>query len=173
MEYHGDVDISDLFEEPKKRKRKFESLVPVSSKREDDAKQGTVPDWFVRHLQSIGTEKERVEAEIVENTRLDMASLERKFGGKIQEIPFEILSHVIRRSDDPFVDREIKIMSQRYYRLHPDENPALKNQYYITYDGRIIPDTGQELTPAQKREITVGTTCFHYNSGTPGMSDTD
>lgn len=44
----------------------------------------------------------------------------------------------------------------------------------IGFDGRIYPE-GQfdQMKPAEKRGVCVGSTCIHYESDVPGMSDTD
>ncbi len=49
-----------------------------------------------------------------------------------------------------------------------------KKGFVVGIDGRVYgEDEYNQMTPAQKRGVCVGSTCIHYESDVPGMSDTD
>jgi len=172
MENHSDVDVSDLLDGPKKRARTFEATQGVKQP-EIKVVEKPVPEWFSKFVAENMKDEESAKATIAKNVFMDLDTLKARLGGDLKDVPYKTLLAVLPYSEIPQVGLELSNIRKNYLREHPEENVTKQNSYYITYDGRVILDEGQELTPAQKREITVGTTCFHYNSDTPGMSDTD
>lgn len=172
MENHNDVDVSDLLNEPKKRPKNVD-FSPQVARSEQVKVEKAVPEWFSKFVATNMKDEDSAKAAVSKITRMDLDSLKSFLGGDLRDVPYKTLLVALPYSEIPQVDLELSNIRKAYLREHPEENTTKAPSYYITYDGRVILDEGQELTPAQKREITVGTTCFHYNSGTPGMSDTD
>jgi hypothetical protein len=74
-------------------------------------------------------------------------------------------------SDDTRVVGILRKKRETYLKKHPEEQVASgASNGVITYDGRVIPKSvWVTATPSEIRGALVGSTCFHYNSDTPGM----
>jgi len=74
-------------------------------------------------------------------------------------------------SDDSVVAGILRDKRAIYLKKHPEKQVALgASEGISTFDGRCIPKkVWDTATPSEIRGALVGSTCFHYNSDTPGM----
>jgi len=97
-------------------------------------------------------------------------------GGKIEELPYETLNTLfIDGTDDPDVATLLRIKREQHVKIHPEDTRGVPgvDVGISTFDGRFINKaTWDTATDSEKRGALVGSTCFHYNSDTPGMGST-
>src|SRR5258706_6642414 len=103
---------------------------------------------------------------------MDLGKLKKHMGGDINEVSYEFLETLfIDGSDSQEVANVLRTKRQEYLRNHPEKQVAKgAGEGIITYDGRFISrEMWNSATDSEKRGALVGSTCFHYNSDTPGM----
>jgi len=88
-------------------------------------------------------------------------------------LPYEFLDTLfINGSDNELVGTILRKKREAYVKKHPEKTRGVPGagKGIITFDGRFIPQsTWISATDSEKRGALVGSTCFHYNSETPGM----
>lgn len=135
-----------------------------------------LPEWYTRYVGALTGQSDLLENEIVNLSKMNLVELKERMGGDITEIPYDFLRTIFPTgSSDESVVNILRKKRTDYLKLHPEEQKIKDaDKGVIGFDGRFYPETAWEkMTPAERRGVVVGTTCFHYNSDTPGMSDTD
>ena len=132
-----------------------------------------VPEWFGKYVNSIREKGSDLLAEINKLSTMKLAELNMYLGGNVDSLPYELLNTLfINGSDDLEVGAILSKKREGYVKLHPKMTRGVPEieRGIITYNGSFIPQSVWETaTDSEKRGALVGSTCFHYNSGTPGM----
>lgn len=138
----------------------------------EKGKEVRVPEWFKKYSDNLRGKKvdPLVEVNNLANMKLDQ--LKKHMGGNINELPYELLQTLfIDGSDSAEVADVLKLKRKEYLLNHPEKQMARgASEGIITYDGRFISkEVWNTASDSEKRGALVGSTCFHYNSDTPGM----
>lgn len=135
-------------------------------------KQIITPEWFEHYKEKlIKNHKDPLE-EVKALSSMTTEELEKHIGGKIGELPYEVLETLfIDGSDDQNVVGVLRTKRADYLKKHPEKQVSKgASEGIITFDGRFISKKVWETASAsEKRGALVGSTCFHYNSDTPNM----
>lgn len=134
-----------------------------------------VPEWFDEYRKTFNNEDFDVLKEIAKLSAYDLKELEKYIGGKFEELPYEIMDALLIDGTNSLEVAEIlKIKRKEYLKIHPEMSRGVPgiDVGITTFNGRFInKDLWATASDSEKRSALVGTTCFHYNSGTPGMDD--
>ncbi|KKT35847.1 MAG: hypothetical protein UX12_C0020G0003 [Candidatus Collierbacteria bacterium GW2011_GWC1_45_47] len=131
-----------------------------------------VPEWFGKYTDKLRQEKTDLLAEVDRLSEMNLENLTQHIGGNVNELPYEFLQTIfIDGSDDPRVADILREKRGEYLKSHPEKQVAKgASEGIIAHDGRFIPKAlWDTATDSEKRGVMVGSTCFHYNSETPGM----
>lgn len=132
-----------------------------------------IPAWINKYNQRLQKNNIDLPTEIEKLANMKQDDLNRYLGGKISELPYEILGVLlIGGSEDEKVAELLRSKRERYLLNHPEMSRGVPGagEGVITFDGRFIPKSKWiTATDSEKRAAMVGTTCFHFNSETPGM----
>ena len=132
-----------------------------------------VPDWYRKYSDRISVTGKDLLQEVKEVSEMNYELLNAHLGGNVDELPYEILQTLfITGTDDDKVAEILRGKRERYLLNHPEmrKSDPRAGMGIITYDGRFIPQKDWETaTDSEKRAAMVGSTCFHFNSETPGM----
>jgi hypothetical protein len=123
-------------------------------------------------LKDSGKLREEVEGLI----GMGMEGVNKRLGVDMNKLPYEILRVLFPDgSDHAEVGKILSKKREEYLKTHPEEQVAKgASKGVITCDGMFVSqDRWDQATPAERRTILVGRTCFHWNSDTPGMGDDD
>jgi len=131
-----------------------------------------LPDWYIKFSDNFSKSKKDISQEVANVEIMDKEILEKYIGGSIEELPYEALQVLLPNgSDDDNVGDILREKRTNYLKIHPEMSKSKNSDgHIIAFDGRIIPMADWlTATDSEKRAILVGSTCFHYNSDTPGM----
>lgn len=131
-----------------------------------------VPGWFEKYRQDVEKSGKDLLKEVELLATMKKTDLEEHLGGGIRELPYEVLETLfIDGSDDASVADVLRSKRKAYLETHPEKQIAKgASEGIITYDGRFIPKKQWDsASDSEKRGALVGSTCFHYESETPGM----
>lgn len=145
-----------------------EDLIPTLK----ESEVANIPAWYGQYTDRLRESNEDLLAEVDRLSHMTLDQLEDKLGGKIEELPYEFLQTMfIDGSDHPEVADVLRRKRQGYLKDHPEQEVAKgAAEGIITFDGRFVPKKlWDTATDSEKRGALVGSTCFHYNSDTPGM----
>lgn len=135
--------------------------------------EGGNPKWFNEYAKKLKVKNVDLLEEINTLSTLKLASLEKYLGGRLVDLPYETLETIlINGSDDENVGALLREKREEYLKIHPEKSKGVSGsgQGIITFDGRFIPQSlWITASDSEKRGALVGSTCFHYNSDTPGM----
>lgn len=130
------------------------------------------PGWFDRYVQRVNRSNTDLLEEVRSLSGMSQSQLEGYLGGRIEELPYSVLQTLfIDGSDDRRVADVLRRKRAEYLEDHPEEAVARgASEGIITFDGRVISKKKwNSASDSEKRGALVGSTCFHYNSDTPGM----
>ena len=98
-----------------------------------------------------------------------MEDISKEIGGNVSDLGYDLLRTLFSEgSDDEQMAEVLRAKRNEYFKAHPEL--VEKVEGIIAYDGRVIPmNDWLDASDSEKRGILVGSTCFHYNSDTPGM----
>lgn len=134
-----------------------------------------IPKWFDDYKVRFFDEKFDALKEIDKLSTLNIKQLNEHLGGSFEDLPYEVMDTLLVDGTDVTEVAEIlKAKRVQYLKIHPEMTRGVPgaDQGIITFNGRFInKNIWSTATPSEKRSALVGTTCFHYNSGTPGMDD--
>lgn len=143
------------------------------SEEQQSGSEGSVPKWFDKYTSGLLKRKVDLLREVDELSKLNPGKLRGHLGGNIEELPYEVLETLfIGGSDNGDVAALLRKKREEYVRLHPEKSRGAQgaDQGIITFNGRFIPQLmWSSASDSEKRGALVGSTCFHYNSDTPGM----
>lgn len=132
-----------------------------------------VPMWFGEYTRKIQSDNGDLLVEVKLLSTLNKVKLNNHLGGNIEELPYKILQTLlIEGTDDEEVAEILRSKREIYLKTHPEEYKGVANAGLgiVAFDGRFISQTDWDTaSDSEKRAVLVGSTCFHYNSGTPGM----
>lgn len=135
--------------------------------------QSNVPKWYNNYVEGLIKSGKDITEDIETAGSMSKEQLDAHFGGKIEELPYEILRSILEKgSDDESVGAILRGKRAEYLKDHKEDYKGVSNagKGVIAFDGRFIPiQDWESATESEKRAIMVGSTCFHYNSDTPGM----
>jgi len=130
------------------------------------------PDWYEGYKKRIVEGGVDLLDEIKKVSEMKLEEITKHMGGKIEELPYVVLKELfIEGSEDQRVADILRKKRTNYLKLHPEEQISRgASEGVITYDGRFISkEDWDTASDSEKRAVLVGSTCFHFNSGTPGM----
>jgi|GEM_PF-5291719 hypothetical protein len=130
------------------------------------------PEWFSDYVDNLKKSKTDLLDEIKKLSAMSLNQVESRIGGKLDDLPYEYIKTLfIEGSDNEEVADSLRKARNRYLLNNPKEQLARgASEGVISNDGRFISlEEWNSATESEKRAIMVGSTCFHYNSGTPGM----
>lgn len=125
-----------------------------------------------RMLTNLTPDSYKILVERYQNSNLEQLSEE--WDMPIEEMPYTLLRLLLPDgSDDASVANVLRAKREEYLIINPDQKISPDaSKGVIAYDGRFIPwQQYLEMTPAQRFEVTVGPTCFHYNTNVPGYGE--
>jgi hypothetical protein len=132
-----------------------------------------VPNWYNEYVDKLVQSGRDITLEAEEASKMSSDKLNEHLGGKINDLPYEVLRSLLPNgSDDENVGAVLSGKRAEYLKNHKDEYKGNHDagKGVITYDGRFISKQDWDsATDSEKRAIMVGSTCFHFNSDTPGM----
>ena len=137
-----------------------------------EAEMNHIPEWYRRYSEKLRQEKRDLIGEVESLSHMDSRELSSHIGGSIEELPYEFLQTMfIDGTDDVEVAGILRKKREGYLKDHPEKQVARgASEGIITFDGRFIPkEMWNTASPSQRIGWLVGSTCFHYNSDTPGM----
>jgi len=174
MEINHDVDVSDLLKEPKKRINRKITYAPIVSSEPEKAKgqEKAIPEWFESYKKALAENKVDLLEEIKNLSTHTYEDISKRIGGPVENLPYDVLrSLFINGFDDEKLAGILRDKRTEYLNDHPEEVFSKNaSEGVITFDGRFISKADWDTaTDSEKRAIMVGSTCFHYNSDTPGM----
>ena len=132
------------------------------------------PQWYQEFAAEVATKN--ITDVVGELANMNFTQLQAKMGGDIKDLPYELLQVVFPDgSENEEVAQFLREKRESYLKEHPEEAQGRgAANGIIGYDGRFYSyEYLKELKPADMFVILVGTTCFHYNSDTPGYGDDD
>lgn len=134
-----------------------------------------VPLWFKQYRQRFYDDNFDILNEIDTLSKMDLKKLSDRMGGNFTDLPYEVMDTLlVDGSDVPEVVNVLRKKRTDYLKLHPEMTRGVPgaDEGIITFNGRFINKAmWATASPSEKRSALVGTNCFHYNSGTPGMDD--
>lgn len=131
-----------------------------------------LPEWYANYVKILHDNKVDLEREIENVGKMSMEELNTHIGGRADELPYEVLGTLlIDGSDSEEVANLLRNKREKFLLNHPEMQKGRgASEGIITYDGRFISkEDWESASSSEKRGALVGSTCFHYNSGTPGM----
>lgn len=145
---------------------------PISDKNLANEVESSLPEWFKTYKKKLHDENTDLEEEIKNLSKLKESQLIERLGGKIQDLPYEVLQMLfVDGSDHDEVADVLRKKREGYLKSKPDYAERFGKGFIVGFDGRIWSvEQWSSMTPSEKRGVMVGSTCFHYESGTPGMS---
>lgn len=139
----------------------------------DSGEKVYVPEWFVKYANKLREDETDLLKEVDDLSKMTQDQVNKHIGGNFQELPYEFLDTMfIGGTDDERVAAELRKKREIYLKTHPEKSRGVSgiDKGIVTFDGRFIPQkTWVTATDSEKRGALVGSTCFHYNSDTPGM----
>jgi len=132
------------------------------------------PDWFLKYSESLVDDRRLAEEQkSLEGLGLD--AIKARLGGDIKDLPYPSLQLLFPKgSDDEEVGAVLREKRTEFSMDHPEILNLGDSEGIISADGVVVLKSDYDkMTAAQKRGVMVGRTCFHYESGRRGMSDTD
>ena len=134
-------------------------------------KKGAVPVWYVEYTKNIP--KDKLLDEVRAISTLSIQEINSRMGGNIAELPYDCLKTLfIDGSDDQEVVLLLRNKRETYLKGHPEVYNGVRGalEGIVSYDGRVVSmEDWKTASDSEKRGVLVGSTCFHYNSDTPGM----
>jgi len=132
-----------------------------------------IPSWYNDYVGKLLKSQKSLEQEVRDVSEMDSETLKKHIGGRVEDLPYEVLSTLlIDGSDDETVAGILRDKREKYIEDHPEAYKGVPGitDGIIMHDGRVISQKDlASASESEKRAIFVGSTCFHYNSGTPGM----
>lgn len=131
-----------------------------------------LPEWYEKYIDNFVQSKKDLDLEKAHVEKLNPEDLKSHIGGNFEELPYEALQVLMPKgSDDIIVADVLRDKRTKYLKEHPEmQKDRGASEGVIAFDGRFIPMSDWETaTASERRAILVGSTCFHFNSGTPGM----
>ena len=133
------------------------------------------PGWFIKHLLVLGQRGEDACLEEIKSlATMNLNEVNGLLGGEVRDLPYEMLCTMfIEGTADEQIASTLRAKREDYLKRHPNlrSSDPDAGRGVIAYDGRFISwKDWESATDSEKRAIMVGSTCFHYNSDTPGMS---
>lgn len=132
-----------------------------------------VPSWYNDYVGKLLNSQKDLAQEVKDVSEMKYEDLSKHIGGRIDELPYEVLGTLLKEgSDDENVASMLREKREEYVKTHPEAYKGVlgASEGIIMHDGRVISQKDlASASESEKRAIFVGSTCFHYNSGTPGM----
>lgn len=127
------------------------------------------PEWYQEYLKKINNNRVDLLDLVRRLSSMQMDDISSEMNGNVEDLGYELLSTLF--SEGSTDERMAAVLTRKrgeYVKKHPEL--VGKSEGIITFDGRVISmEDWNTATDSEKRAILVGSTCFHYNSGTPGM----
>lgn len=150
------------FEKGPELENKYEATFP---------KKNSVPPWYVEYAKNVP--KDKLLDEVRTISSLSIQEINSRMGGNIAELPYDCLKTLfIDGSDDQEIVLLLRKKRETYLKDHPEAYNGVRGalEGIVSYDGRVVSmEDWKSATDSEKRGVLVGSTCFHYNSDTPGM----
>lgn len=130
------------------------------------------PEWYQKFAERLSLGE--FSKTIKKLDTMNFTELKCYLGGDIRELPYEFLQILFPDgSDNIRVAIFLRQQREKYLIVHPEQEQGRgATEGVIGYDGRFVHiSVWNELSPADRFVLLVGTTCFHYNSDTPGFGD--
>lgn len=132
-----------------------------------------IPAWFGEYTKRLADTNKDLLDEVKELASMKLEDVKKHIGGNPEELPYEFLdTMLITGSDDEEMALILRSKREKFVHRHPDQSRGVPGieKGISTFDGRFIPQkTWVTASDSEKRGALVGSTCFHYNSDTPGM----
>lgn len=133
-----------------------------------------IPSWYRVYSEKLRQENVNLVEEVNRLSEMRLNDLERHLGGSIKELPYEFLQTLfIDGTDDEQVAGILRDKRQTYLKDHPEAYKGSKgaSEGIVGFDGRVWSKAQwDKMTLSERQGVLVGSTCFHYESGTPGMT---
>jgi len=130
------------------------------------------PAWFNEYVSDLKENNVDFLDEVNTISSLSLDEIEERIGGELSELPYEYLQTLFIDGTDVLeVASFLREKREKYLLNHPELQLSKGySEGVISNDGRFISkEEWESASDSEKRAIMVGSTCFHYNSGTPGM----
>ncbi len=133
-----------------------------------------IPEWYNNYVGKLFKDEANLVRELDLVAEMNYSQLNNHLGGSIDELPYEVLGTLlINGTDDEKVANILRLKRQKYLEKHPEEYKGVRGaqEGIIGFDGIVHPMSDwRDASMSEKIGVLVGSTCFHYNSDTPGMS---
>ena len=130
------------------------------------------PQWYHDYTDRLISGKVDMANELRKLSELGVNRLNQRLNGDINDLQYCFLRTLFPDgSEDEEVANILRKKRTEYLKTHPEERIARGASVgIIGFDGRFYTMEQYEgMTDSEKRGVFVGSTCFHYNSETPGM----
>ncbi len=157
------------------KQKDFQNNKKIDDLEQRAEKVDTRPDWFKDYVKKIREEKRDILQELQKLSMMKLDEINKHIGGNFEDLPYEIMDTLLVDGSESKDVVDILIRKRTdYIKIHPEKTRGVSgaDEGIITFNGRFInKKVWDTASDSEKRSAMVGTTCFHYNSGTPNMDD--
>jgi len=148
-------------------KRRAE-LLEKSSQEKAEQKKREKPEWYDDYVKKIHEEDVDLLSLVRRFSEMSIEEISKEIGGNLSDLNYDTLKTLLSEGSENAEVAQLLRDKRTTFLKESGQLPQIEG--IVAYDGRVIPmKDWLSATDSEKRAILVGSTCFHYNSGTPGM----